>query len=99
MVAIAAFASANIITDGVEEGVLKINENAERDLKESLNNLKEIKNETDPYKKLMKLLEFSLRVATIQLKISSAINNPAHFVATNVINGISDQLLRKLMPN
>lgn len=92
-----AHASANIIADGVEEGLLNINENAERDFKDSLNNLKDIRNETDPYKKMMKVLELSLRVATIQSKIASAINNPAQFVATNVLNGISDQFLRKFI--
>lgn len=93
-----ARASANIIADGVEDGVLNINENAKRDFKDSLNNLKDIRNETDPYKKMLKVLEFSLRAATIQAKIASAINNPAQFVATNVLNGISDQLLQKLIP-
>lgn len=42
-----ARASANIIADGVEDGVLNINENAKRDFKDSLNNLKDIRNETD----------------------------------------------------
>lgn len=95
LLAIAAYGSANIITNGVQAGIENIVDEAQRDMTESIDDIKELKNETNTFKKVKKLVAICAKFAKINAKVAYAVGNPVGYVAGKVLSGMKDQIFQK----